>query len=292
MRLIIIGLSLILLQGCVTLPGGGPLPSQSWPVQECGWVPDQVGIQYCYYESGANPQGDPILFAHGLGDGQDVFRHPTLLPSNYPDLIAELSKKPRKILTVSWGISWEVTDYPNRTINPSNATMTNFAKVLKTLEAKYNLSGRYNAMGHSMGGFNLAGLLAKYPEKWKSVTLINPMLVVDSIHIWDDIRNSINNQKFTVNCAGCVVDTFNFPFLDDATWAAYRPSTMLINSKGPYPPLFITACKTDEFKLYDGAKEYADQARTKGLSVTWLEGADGCSHTKFDSKAIVDSAAE
>lgn len=284
------------LPSCVSLGPAAPgLASNNWPVKQCGPVDSHPEVTVCYYETGPNPQGDPILFLHGLGDSAQVFIQPTIFPSNYPDLIQALSAKPVKIVTISYGFSWLITDYPNRQLLPMTATTAVFSDVLDKISAHYKLSGKWHLMGHSMGGANAATVFAKFGStKFLSLTLINPMLVTDATNIWDpSIYGSLFSGKQNTNtCDACLVYDPNYPLLDQWTWKNYRPSAMLSGSpiaSVQNLPVYITACQTDNFNLWPGGTEWMNQARAKGLQVTFEQGAAGCDHFHFSATNVAKS---
>jgi hypothetical protein len=183
-----------------------------------------------------------------------------------------------RIVSVSLGEGWMLTEYPNRTLKPAQATLQTFKeKIEPYLKEKYQLKGPYKGLAHSMGGNNLAMLWAAYPELWSSVTLINPMLIKDSQDPWN---------VFSI-CPSCLLIKYNYD--NKEQWQSGRPSEILKHA-GKLGPLAITGCSQDVlFHLYAGTREFADQAKAHAVSVDYHDGDLGCDHWHFDIPWVIRS---
>ena len=269
---LLLWLFLGLLAGCAT----GPVASKNWPKHECGNIPGVEDASYCYDES-APGATDVLFFFHGLKDSKEVWVKPTSVPSDYPALIAAMPAM--RIITISFGDGWLLTNYPARSKVPRAATLDNFrGKILPYLENKYGLKPPYKGLSHSMGGANLAVLWAAYPEMWKSVTLLNPAMITKATDPWD----------FLQICPWCLMVKANFD--NRKQWNAGSPIGLVDAANPGLPPIHITACESDLiFWLYDGTKEFRNHAKVKSNSVDWHDGEPGCSHWNFDVPWVMRS---
>lgn len=238
-----------------------PVASTTWK-SDCGSI--DAEIKYCYHEIGQPDLSKPVIvFMHGLEDSEQVFLHPTSVPSSYPDLIAAMPVGSR-IFVLSWGPGWLLTSSP-RDKAPLTATLERFKAVLLGRSP-----GPFRLMGHSMGGANAARLAEAYPELFTKVILINPMLVTDDNDPWNVIQI----------CPACLLIKPNYD--GTAQWKSDRPEPAAQAAAS-----LVTACPIDIFALYSGAEEYVVKSRKLGNKVTMLDDPAICTHWSFPVPEIV-----
>ncbi len=269
---------LLFLTACVTITGAVTEPfrkrsivADGWTGRECGSV---SGAEYCVYETAPNPR-QTVFFFHGLLDDARVMERSLADEVDLDTVLNGLG--PIRVVVVSFGISWLITPYSERTVGPEKATLANFRdNILPHLEAKFRLPKPYKALGRSMGGANLAVICAALPDLFERCALLNPMLVPDSTDPWLPFwRNRDWRPSFLI--------VRNYE--DPKRWRENRPSALMRNAC-KMPPVYVTACQHDDFGLFEGPKEWADEARKKGVKVT-LRLVDGdCNHYRWPAEEV------
>lgn len=253
-----------------------------WPVNEClRPVAGMPEVEICYHESAKIPdgyQGETVLFDHGYTSDARV-----LMNDIYDPLKKELLKRPTRFVVVSWGKSWMLRR--ERGIKQPTATLSNWRdRVLPAIERTWpqvkSPTGKYKLLGHSMGGSNAATQAAVYPELFSKVALVQPMLVRDSQDIL--AKPSLLDTILGKTCLACYV--VRDSFADQASWVAERPSTV---ANALMPPVWMSACKDDMFKLRDAELEYGQRLRDLGVDVTVVDLKKGCDHQTQDVAGLI-----
>lgn len=266
------------------LPGlpigsSGPASKIKWHRAECSNpISGLPEVMICYYETAPNPVGETVLFGSGFTKKADVLK-----ANQMYDGFVKAIKKPTRIVAYSYCSGAMITNYPNRTMLPVSATLDHFkGQILPAIEAKYpeavSPSGKYKLAGHSMGGSNTGTLAALWPEKFSKVGLINPMLVQDSKNPFFTTGNTLFD--FLI-CPACLLINDHFP--NKSTWESGRPSAVL---RTGMPPMWITACGSDMFKLKPGTDEYVAKMKALGMKPNYVAGKSGCSHDTFDGASL------
>ncbi len=257
----------------------GPASKIKWHKAECSSpISALPEVMICYYETAPNPVGETVLFGSGFTKKADVLKATQL----YDGFIKAI-KKPTRIVAYSFCSGAMITNYPNRSMAPVSATLDHFkGQILPAIEAKYPevvaLSGKYKLIGHSMGGSNVATLGALWPEKFSKLGLINPMLVEDSKNPFFTTGNPLFD--FLI-CPACLLINDHFP--NKSVWDAGKPSAI---ASAQMASTWITACKSDTFKLKPGSDEYVARLKALGLKPNYIAGKSGCSHDKFDGASL------
>jgi len=258
---LLIALSL-LLAACSTVP----VASTAWK-SECGTMDE---VAFCYHEVGqVDKAKQPILFNHGAGDSEKVFLNPTPIPSSYPEFIKAIPQGTR-ILAVSWGQAFILTNYPGRTLKPATATILRYKEILERLGERFKLSPPYRMVNHSMGSHNGAALALASPELFSKVALINGMLLKDNVDPWNRLQI----------CPSCLLITPNYP--NSKTYKEFRPKPRV-----GMPPLWVHACPSDIFNLYPGAEEYVLKARKLEINVQFIVPKGDCSHFRWSVPSLI-----
>lgn len=280
MKILLLAIATLTLASCAT----APVASTAWR-NDCGAIDE---VKYCYHEVGTpDPSKQVIVFNHGLYDAETTFITPPAVKSDYPALIAKFPQGTR-IVSLSWGQAYMLTDYPNRKLAPVTATPDRYLEVLAKLEQKYSFHGPYRLVGHSMGGSNTAELCAKLKDAYFSkCALMNPMVVKDSFRVsWDKplpVLAVVDGILKTLTGDGpSLLIRVNYENNDQ--WLQYRPEPV-----AGMPPLWVHACTADNFGLYPGAEEYVVKARKLGNGVRFVTTKCGLlnSHWTFDPDDLI-----
>ena len=251
-------------------PAPGAPAKNTW-TSSCGNIPGVTGGKYCIYDNSSNPQST-IWFFHGLQDSESVLQDPAATSPSYQTLMDYLP--PTRIVQMSLGTSWLLTQYAGRTLPPLNSTMEMFSTQAVPFFESLGLPKPYIAMGHSMGGFNTSSLCATFPDMWSKCVLINAML---------PSCDPFSPFPMCNPMPGMIVDDH----FTQAAWNSTQPMVLLSNT-AKLPKSYVTACALDEFGLYNGPKAWADAGKARGFNVTWSGVATGCDHSNFPAQEIVD----
>jgi hypothetical protein len=147
-----------------------------------------------------------------------------------------------------------------------------FAAMVKKAVAGYTLPQPLIGIGISMGGFNLLKVASAYPKLFKKIVLLNPMLLGP-----DQWKN-----EFELDLTKPIgeIDPALMPgnHYTKEEWIYENPEATLERT-AELPPVFVTACKQDAFKLGPPTERWVAKARLKGFDVTFNY-VDNCEHTK------------
>lgn len=182
----------------------------------------------------------------------------------------KLGRKAPRVVTVSYGEHWLVTNEPGR----QTVLLGDFEALRARIEAGLAPVGRRFAWGMSQGGYNAAELVLSAPTLWSGAALSCPALYAVSPYaklekpVW--ARDVEGRQLFTTRMAG------------GATWERENPLALAAAAK-PLPPFWIEANRDDEFGFADGARALAKALRDAGGDATLVEAAGG--HCAIDARA-------
>jgi len=251
------------------LPATGR-PADSWQTT-CGNIDGVDKGKYCFHQTGPNPQYT-IWFFHGVMDSEKVFLKSMLNQDSFIEF--EKGLPAVNIVTVSYGWSWMLTAYPNRTKRPVDATVNVFtSEIVPFIENKFNPAKPYVAMGQSEGGNSVATICAAAPELWHSCVLVNPLLpACDPFAL--------------TNCNNSGVNLLVHATYTQDTWENTQPMALMKNTY-KLPKSFVTACADDQYKLFDGPKAWADQANQLGYSAQWDPVMSNCDHLHWPAQDVL-----
>jgi hypothetical protein len=282
-----LGLSSSLAAAVFVLFGCGglqPRPADNWP-SSCGDIKPVSGAKYCFYQTGPNPQYT-IWFFHGAGDSEKVFQYSLFPQDSYIELEKGLPSV--NIVTISYGPLWIMTAYDHRTLRPANATVEVFtSQIVPFIENEYYnkfkipLVEPYVAIGHSQGGINVATLCAVLPHDdeghtWSKCVLLNPMLP--------------SCDPYDLDCPFWLPGLLIQANYSRPQWEQTQPLILLqnMNTKAKLPRSFVTACKIDQFDLFDGPQLWSNQANyAKPSSSSWYPVYTNCDHYHWPAQEVL-----
>lgn len=246
-------------------------PSESWKTA-CGDIAGVQKAKYCFHQTGPNPKYT-IWFFHGVSDSEKVFLESNLNQDSYLEFTKGLPDV--NVVTVSFGYSWMITDYANRTEKPANATVDVFAsQIVPYIEAKFSPAKPYVAMGHSAGGMSAATVCAALPEMWKSCVMLNAMMPA-----CDPFAKK--------NCNYWGVNLLVKENYSQSGWNETQPLVQLDRAE-QLPKSLITACSSDKFSLFDGAQAWAQRSSHRGFATTWIPVTTKCDHAHWPAAAVLE----
>lgn len=238
----------------------------------CGKLKSVSDAKYCIHFRANEAQTQTLFYLHGLLDSESVLSTSFFNQESLKTMAEGLHGT--TIVTISFGMSWMLTTYPNRWRNPKDATVEALkTKVLPELSGKFPLPKPWAIVGHSQGGANAATVCLNMPDEFGFCGLVNPML--------------LNCNPFNFFDFGCLAAPVIRAHYSQKEWNEYGQDAMLEGATR-LPKTYVTACADDKFKLYAGAKDWATKAHLKGFPVEFEDGVPGCDHQKWNTKKIID----
>ena len=236
-----------------------------WP-KICSDVPGVENARYCVFRTSAEPERI-VWYFHGLHDKdalvESYFEHASL-----KKLLGGIG--PAVVVGVSYGNYWMLK--PNADASDPLSVTAFVEKVMPAIERAHDLHGPRLAIGHSMGGSNVATLCALMPDLFSSCVLTNPMLLNAKTDPFAGFFTRITRW-----CPACAAPRQSFT---KEEWQKANPIALLAAAKN-LPRSFVTACRQDVFNLFDGAQEWVKAAAFKGFDVSWVPVDRDCSHFEY-----------
>lgn len=247
----------------------------AWP-KVCGNVPQVKNAKFCVYKTGPAPTKILYVF-HGLADSntmeESMFKHAGMnaVMSGLGDI---------NIVFVTFGDFWMLKAFDDPKGEDAQITTMNFAdKIIPYLETKYKLTGPRLAIGHSMGGSNLATLASVRPELFQRIAITNPMIIEEKVEPWADIITMVTRA-----CLPCKAPRAVFT---PKQWDLYNPHALLEKATA-MPPTYVTACPSDIFKLFKGPQEYASRGTFRGFDFKWNPAQGKCNHFDYAHEPVLE----
>lgn len=247
-------------------------PSDKWQTT-CGDIPGVSKGKYCFHQTGPNPKYT-IWFFHGVSDSEKVFLGSSLNQDSYLEFMRGLPAV--NIVTVSYGFSWILTDYPNRTKRPANATVDVFnSQIVPFIEGRFHPARPYSAMGHSAGGINVATVCAALPQMWSNCVLLNALL--------PSCDPFVSSSSCRNNSGVNLLIKANYT---ESGWKTTQPLE-LMKQTNKLPRSLVTACAQDQHGLFSGPKAWSDQASRMGFESYWVPVMSKCDHSHWPAQEVL-----
>lgn len=262
----------MLIAGCAS----EPKQARSWATKSLADAPTHMVAEL--NDTGGKTAGT-IVYFHGLGETIESPRKSiygtenlvVMINSSGYSRVLDLgyeADSTEKALGLASDIAWMLK------LGSGPGSVEEYAAVLKKAIAGQNLPRPIIGMGISMGGSNLLTLATAHPEIFDKVILMNPMLL--NAEDWKasfDIKDPkdprlMPGKHFTKE-----------------EWQQAAPLAQLQQTE-KLPPIFVTACETDEFKLYPPTLAWVTEAQ-KRFSVEFSHKA-GCKHTQPDTAFVAE----
>ena len=128
------------------------------------------------------------------------------------------------------------------------------------------------AIGHSMGGYNLAVYAAMRPSRFKKIALTNPMLLPEG------------NTPFNTISGPALILKSHY---SKSEWEKLNPITLAVATE-IYPKTLISSCKQDIWGLFSAAVSFNGILHVKGFDVEMYVDKPNCQHQNIPSKRIID----
>lgn len=259
MKLILIVFTLFF-TACASKPVALPV---TWS-NDCRNVPN-TKARVCFYRTGEKP-ARTLWYWPGLLETASVLERSLFDEQGFRDLITALG--PINVVVVGYGSGYYIRP-PMTAGNPSFKEITE--KVIPFVERTFSPVKPYIGLGISEGAANLITISLLKPEMFTKTVAVHPMVV----------REDQGPDGF---CRACWLLRANFTAEE---WKVASP--FYLARKAPsMSPMMMVACKKDQFKLYEGARELADVMRMRSMPLLFVDDAEECSHIGWRNEPILD----
>lgn len=168
-------------------------------------------------------------------------------------------------------------------IHPGAEAAT-FAKQIRALILKENLPRPIIGLSISMGSYNTLTLAGADASLFDKIILMNPMIL--GPEQWSNAKVDWiawlkAGHKFEDLDAGLMPGNH----FTREEWAQAAPLAQLARTE-KFPPIFVTACESDEFKLYPPTLAWVTEAQ-KRFSVEFSH-KGGCRHVEPDTAFVAE----
>lgn len=242
---------------------------------KCGDIPDVRRGTYCIYSHSANPKAT-VWFFHGISDiATSLGDVKTDVPAggdSYADLLNGLGEV--EIVVISFGKSWLMSAYPNRTSDPLDATIPVFKNKILPFIDSFKLPKPYYAVGHSMGGYNAETVCTNTPGVFAKCVLLNPMIT----------SKQCDPYKFNF-CNPGPAFLFRWAFAANR-WKETAPFEMVKNAT-QIPESYVTACTRDGWGFYDGPYQWTQDVNARGFSAVFDPVSGKCDHDHWNTQHVL-----
>jgi S-formylglutathione hydrolase FrmB len=274
---LLLALSLLLV-GCTSAQKDeSPAPPRlpGWAV-ECHKMTSVEGADYCAHSKGTPAK--TIWYFHGLACNQDILQDAgscVIKKEGLAEKAFMAGLDNVTVITVSFGEAWMLDPLHPKLRADKDATVKNFMeKIIPEIKDRHALPKPWQAVGHSMGGANLATLALSEPGLFERVVLAHPMLI--TCDPWTPVVG--------LKCVGGIV--FLGAEFEKEKWAKVNP-IVRIKSQMVFPPTLILVADNDDFGLIAGPKLFGELAKARGLPVR-VEAYGGKSHYEYDAAKVLD----
>lgn len=276
-------------------PTAPTLPGWTW---ECHDGTSVKGLDYCEYTQGTPKQ--TLFYFHGLGCNQDILQSKNCVSFLKPeDFEAKFMAglKDVRVITISWGYAWLLDPISPKTMADKDATVLNVkTKVIPEIAKAYALPKPWKAVGHSMGGFNVAELCTSdavgAETLFSKCVMVHPMLITADPYAkeWADclsLKSLLLSGKILPKpecLAGPAFIAQEFP---KSKWPTANPINRAKTAQ-VIPPTTVLICTKDDFNLIDGPKAFVTNASARGLPVSAVVYSN-CTHYLPDADLVLQS---
>lgn len=249
-------------------------------LKTCGALLKPVPWTYCIYETEGSRNRDVLYYLHG-GNGNE---HSW---DDYEDVRAAWRAdgfEAPVVVTVSLGPIWFLTP---KSASPESGQLELFThSIMPKIENDIikNFSGRRLAIGHSMGGLNVAQLLMLRPGLISRGVMLNPAL--STVTPWDShselLKFTRGNRELAQQMTGLVQVGARF-VADRAAWEHVTPLGSCSRATlGGIAPVMVFAGQQDDW-FYLPTRKFVRVARAQGARIRWWTRPGG--HQQFSAVA-------
>lgn len=207
----------------------------------CGRGP---GFDYCVQKG-----SDTVLYyLHGAGQSHRSWSKWSVA-RNLEKEFAKNGVPVPTVVSVSFGQYW---------ILKNGDRLERFTDIaMPYIEKRIGVPKRRWLWGLSMGGFNAAQLLLRYPKMWSTVVLSCPAITPLSPYAEaEEIQEYIARNEADPRKVRWML-SFSRKAFGEREWPEHDPLALASNAPA-LPPVFIECGDKDEYGFYEGARSFAD----------------------------------
>lgn len=252
---------------------GDPKPNdlvRGW-AKAAGSVEGVRNLKYAVYTP-PNPKPGILYVIHGLCNSGNL----EASRWDQQELKQILNGMSMPVVAITYGDSWYLT--PHET-SAHDETISKFIHAMHVIEARHELSGPRVAIGHSMGGANIASLITLMPDLWSKAVMTNPM-----IFDCDPADGLLGCRAGLVVNAKAIGGTYSFTIKQ---WEQENPHALLNRATKPLPPTLVVACPDDDYDLFPGTKIWIGITKKRKDPVTFKPLKSGCDHNTQPDPQVV-----
>ena len=256
--------------------------------KECFSEQLPVPYSYCVHTpTYTQANGDIAYLLHGRGLNEHTWNQEKYYTGMIQKYWEENKVSPPIVVTVSFGPIWLLA--PRGEANESGLAPTFAYGVIPTIETRIGEPKRHRIlMGESMGGLNSLMLSLLYPDMFKKVASLCP--VIYDASPYDDqskIDQLIRRTGADENLVMGTIALAKQFFANDEEWQAASPLATVQTVNIATAPEYYLSCGIDDaFGNFEGNEKFIALAKARGIKVDWRPMYGG--HCVTDPKSVAD----
>jgi hypothetical protein len=176
------------------------------------------------------------------------------------------------MISVSFGRMWTLTPRPSAYLPEGAALLPFFVeRLMPRLEERVMggpFSGTRQALGTSIGSYNVLQIVQAYPGMFDRVTLICPALAsISPFAPAAEVDAYIARTQANPHDARLALREFYRDLRTPEEWRVYDPLQVARNPAAPYPGMLVIYNALDQYGFAEGAQQFAAIARAQGADV-------------------------
>ncbi|MFI5360408.1 MAG: alpha/beta fold hydrolase [Elusimicrobiota bacterium] len=242
--------------------------------------------RYCVTTTAGSSNRTLLYFLHGHGHDAENWANSGDYKAKVRRLWKDGGFEPPVVVSVSFGGFWLLIDRNQSKLSG----LLEFFKtdVMPTVERDLAVSGtpRRLLFGESMGGFNAAQVVMKYPGDFARAVLTCPAVANLSPYPTKEALAAYKSAPgVTAWKVSLMLHLAHKVYKTEAEWRLSDPFTIGKTLLGPRtPPLLISSGDRDQYGLYKSDGEFASLAKAQGVDVTYTPLHGG--HCSADPESI------
>lgn len=239
-------------------------------LSECRTVRGPRSWRWCVTRTLGSADTDVVYYLHGHGGNAGRWMLGSGIQQGVRDAWRSRAVAPPVVVSVSFGGFWLLVE---KNASPQSGLLEFFVdEALPAIERSLPAPPRRRLLfGESMGGFNAIQLVLKRPALFARAAIACPAVTAvspyaDARAVRDYLRRTGANPARALMALALSRQLF----FDQAAWDAASPLALGGSLLGPQtPPLFISIGDRDSYGFQEGARLFAELARSRGAKVAW-----------------------
>lgn len=285
MKILFVAIFLMLTACGSMTPKPEPTPEPPLGPEECGPIPG-TKARYCRWKTCPVESGTLAYMPGLLEDERAPVAKGSILVPAHSEFKAMAKDQCKGLLTLSWSTpglgglptGWMIRPPGTIAATPPSPSWDETDKAITWLMLNSKITRPFFLYGQSMGGFN-ASTIANLKENLVDGGLILTHPVMGP---FPNFSPCPSGQMICNTYQLLVAQNF---YVQE--WKIANPIETIKTVK-KMPRMYVAACPSDEFGLWEGPKAYAQTAKERGFDVTFNQEPSGCKHTTLDMKPLLE----